>query len=95
MRQEPGDELRRLQVLLQYIPKSSLFSFQSIRNVQQLSQEPGEQMRQDPGDELRRLQVLLQYIPKSSLFSLQSIRNVQQLSQEPGARSTVEAGARR
>ena len=58
------EELRRIQILLQYIPKSSLCSLQSTRNVQELRQEPRE--------ELSRSQVLLQYIPKSSLFSLQS-----------------------
>ena len=44
LKEELTTTKRRNQVLLQYIPKSSLFSFHSTRNIQELRQEPREDL---------------------------------------------------
>ena len=37
-----GGELHRSKVLLKYIPKSSIYSLQVVRNIQEKGQEPGK-----------------------------------------------------
>ena len=47
MRQEPGDELRRLQVLLQYIPKLIFIFLPEYKKLP--AAEPGARRTAEPG----------------------------------------------
>ena len=58
---------------MQYIPKTSLFSLKSTRNVQELRQEPGEELTRELGD----VQTVVQKEGTYANYLISSMRSVE------------------